>query len=142
LTAWTRSQISGVRLAERDVATDAGVVDEHVEAAELHDRGVDHAAQIVVARDVGRHEGGAAAGTVDRAYDLATFRRHVGDHDRRALARETLRDRAADAVRCTRHDRHPFLEPPHGRDLARRTASCQRVVAVVYMAACTPSSPH
>ena len=92
-------EIAGVR--------DAGVVDEHVDAAVPRERPRDDRVDVRLARDVAadelgagdRRRGGRAGGLVA-----------IGEHDRRALGGEALRAREADAARGAGDDGHAVLQ--------------------------------
>src|SRR5207247_4692560 len=80
---------------------------QHVDAAELLDRAIDHRLHRLALGDVaGDRE------TLDRVRDLARRRLvHVRDHYLRALAREQLGGGRADAAAASRHQRDAVLEP-------------------------------
>jgi hypothetical protein len=79
----------------------SGVVDQVVDLAELVHRGLDDAVGEFRFRDVPRHRDGAAAGLADRGrHRVALLRVDVRHNDVRALVREQVRGRLADALAC------------------------------------------
>ena len=81
----------------------AGVVDQHVDAAERRDRLGEQAAHVVRLADIGLAHRGEATGLLDLARQRLGGRGALGivDHDREAVTGETLGDRRADAARGT-----------------------------------------
>ena len=93
---------------------DAGVVDHRVEPTERRRGSVDDAPRALDLRHVAeRDDGGAARGDdlVDGA--LRALAVAAPDGHRRALAREAIRDLAADAARRAGDERAGSLQPAH-----------------------------
>ena len=82
---------------------DAGVVDEPVDAAEAVEHGLRHRRAVGLGRDVDAQPERVAAvrGQLGRCLLGAA---EVGDHDPRALVREAVGDRPADALRAAGDD--------------------------------------
>jgi hypothetical protein len=97
--------VLGDVLEHHDVP-DAGVVDHHVEAPELFDRGVDQSLGLVGLGDVTAHGDGFAAGGGDRLHRSvsAFLARGVVHHHSRTRRGERLGDRGADPLGTTGDD--------------------------------------
>ena len=91
-----------VAFGDRGQLHDAGVVHQHVDAAECRIRRVEHAGDRGRVADVGLRGDGAAAGLLDSAgqrFSLAGAARIVDD-DGEAIGGEPLGDGGADAAGC------------------------------------------
>ena len=95
----------GGHLAERLGQRVGGVVDHHVDTAELVDGALDQGAEGVDVAEVRGHADGLAAEPAQVLGGLlAGVGFAAGDHDAGAGQNETLRKREADASRAARHD--------------------------------------
>ena len=95
------------------------VVDERGEAPESLDGRPHGAHDVALPADVGRHEGGGAAGGGDlRRQRLAGGDGPSSQHDPSAFACEHSRDRAADALRGARDEGRLAIESHHPRRLS------------------------
>ena len=101
-------------LERADRATDAGVVEDAVDPAELRRRESDHGLHVGLLGDVGHDEADALAmarlgGTLERL--LARRVVHVGDHHARALVEEAERGRPSHATGAAGDDGDLALQP-------------------------------
>ena len=103
------------KLFDRRELVDPGIVDQHVEPAELRHRGLDPGLRLRGLGDVALDRDRPAAGGGDRRDDgvRPALARRVVDHDRRAVLRQRLGDRGADALRSTGDDGDFALELGH-----------------------------
>jgi hypothetical protein len=87
------------QLEEGRTPPDAGVVDEHVDAAELRIRARDPACDVGFLRRIGAFEQRRRAGRMQQAEDLLPrIRGGIRDRNRVAGAREAQRDTAAEPL--------------------------------------------
>ena len=108
---------------------DACVVVGKVESAERLDRCLDHGAYVGRLRHVGVHVASAATrGANERSCLIAAGVVDIGDHDRRAVLREELRRRPADAGCRAGDERDLAVEHPH-RALPLRSRSFRSMSA-------------
>ena len=144
LTASVRDQTSRSSSSRGRDRADAGVVDEDVEATVLGDDGVEQRGDLLGIGDVGHpRRGDPARGAQARGGGAGELLVEVGDHDARALRRQLVGDRRAEAASRSRDHRDPPVEhrallPHRGRRGRRATASSIRPVTaptVVILAA-------
>src|SRR5689334_8249300 len=98
------------RVGERAGLVPAGVVDQDVDPAELLYGPVDHRLDALAIGDVRAYREGARA---RRRRLLGVRLVQVGDDDGRPFRRELPRDRLADALPGTGHDRDLVIELSH-----------------------------
>ena len=96
-----------VHLQEWGLASEAGIADRDVDAAEFLDRRIDHRRDRLGLRDVGEEGQGAAAGGADLLGGLLDDGAVAAavDDDRGAVAGERLGDRLADVLTRAGDDR-------------------------------------
>ena len=110
----TARNCSGVSLGGRHRGADAGVVDQHVDPAELRHRRVDERLALVGVGDVGGHGEHPAAGVADQLGGLleavgpAGAEHHVG-----AGLGQPLRERDPEAAGGAGDDRDLAVQPEH-----------------------------
>ena len=107
-TSTTAGEVSDLHLGEALVAQDAGVGDQHVDAAPLGHGALDHGGDAGIVGDRGAVGDGFAAGLGDLRHDRLGRRRRsaraveraaqIVDHDLRAAPRELERVAAAQAA--------------------------------------------
>ena len=103
------------QVAEVAAHVEAGVVDEHVEAAVRRLHRAEHGGHVLAARDVGgdRRAPPRRPLTISAGHRLGGGAVHVGDVDVRALGREQLRGGPADAGAGAGHQRDAALKTFH-----------------------------
>ena len=95
---------------------DAGVVDQHVDAAELGDGGLDEVAALLPVADVARHrEGAPTEGPHLVGHPLALVELAAGDHDVGARLGEAERHRPTEALAAA-GDHDDLVVDPERRD--------------------------
>jgi len=98
----------------RDLALDAGVVEEHVDAAERVDRRLHVGGDVLLLADVGPGDGDAAAATQRVARGVQALLVDIHQQHRRAFLEEAFGDLLADATGPAGDHRDLVLQAFHG----------------------------